>query len=93
MFCKKNQFFGAGAGRCRAFIGGAGAKFVYLEPEPKKKMSGAGAEEKWFVSATLKQTHFFPPVPLLPLEGEGAVWGWGLNIRVNTCSPDKWYDR
>ena len=33
-------------------MGGAGAEIFYLEPEPKKKISGAGAEEKWFGSAT-----------------------------------------
>ena len=33
MFCKKNLFFGAGADRSRAFIGGAGAEIFFLEPE------------------------------------------------------------
>ena len=28
----------------------------YLEPEPKKKISGAGAEEKWLGSATLVES-------------------------------------
>ena len=37
-------------------------------------MSEAGAEEKWFGSATLKQTHFFPPVPLLPGLGVGVKY-------------------
>ena len=41
----KNLFFGTGAGRSRAFLGGAGAQ---------KKISGAGAEEKWKGSATLR---------------------------------------
>ena len=46
--------FGAGAGRSRAFIGGAeaGAEIFYQEPEPKK-ISRFGAVEKWFGSATL----------------------------------------
>ena len=35
----QNQFFGAGAGRSRAFKGGAGAEFFYLEPEPRKNGS------------------------------------------------------
>ena len=45
----QNLFFGAGAGRNRAFRGGAGtgADIFYLDPESKKKISGAGAEEKW----------------------------------------------
>ena len=33
--------------------GGAGVEIFYLEPEPKKQISGAGAEEKGFGSATL----------------------------------------
>ena len=56
MFCKKNLLFGAGAGRSRAFIGGAGAEFFYLESS-RKKISVAGAEEKWFGSAPLVFTH------------------------------------
>ena len=50
----QNLLFGAGAGRSRAFIGGAeaGAEIFYQEPEPKK-ISRFGAEEKWFGSATL----------------------------------------
>ena len=40
----QNLFFRAGAGRSRAFIGGAGAE---------EKISRAGAEEKWLGSATL----------------------------------------
>ena len=53
MFCIKVCFLGAGAGRSRAFKGGAGAEIFYLEPEPKNKISGAEAEEKWLGSATL----------------------------------------
>ena len=33
-------------------MGRDGAEFFYLEPEPKKKISGAGAEEEWLGSAT-----------------------------------------
>ena len=53
----QNLFFGAGACRSQAFIGGArtGAKIFHLDPEPKKKISGAGAEEKLFGFATLIQ--------------------------------------
>ena len=63
-------------------MGGAGADIFYLElePEPNKKISGAGSEEKWFGSATLQimvhlcrnsknQTRFgtsFCAVPYLP---------------------------
>ena len=45
MFCFKICFFGAGAGRSRAFVGGAGAEIflpgagaekIHLEPEPRK---------------------------------------------------------
>ena len=36
MFCIKICLL-AGAGRSRAFMGGAGAEIFYLEPEPKKK--------------------------------------------------------
>ena len=43
------MLFGAGAGRSRAFIGRAGAESFHPEP---KKISGAGAEEKWLGSAT-----------------------------------------
>ena len=46
MFCIQSFFLS----RSGAFLGGAGAKMFYLEP--KKKISGAGAEEKWFGSAT-----------------------------------------
>ena len=37
-------------------MGGAGADIFYLElePEPNQKISGAGAKEKWFGSATLQ---------------------------------------
>ena len=53
MFCIKVCFLGAGAGRSRAFKGGAGAEIFYIKPEPKKKIwsrsrkkkSGAGAEK------------------------------------------------
>ena len=47
LFYIKICFFGAGAGagRSRAFMCGAGADISNLEPEPKKKISGAGAEE------------------------------------------------
>ena len=51
MFCKKNCFFGAG--QSRALKGGAGVEIFYLEPEPKKQISRAGAEAKWLGSATL----------------------------------------
>ena len=51
MFCIKNCFFGAG--QSRALKGGAGVEIFYLEPEPKKQISGAGAEAKWLGSATL----------------------------------------
>ena len=34
-------------------MGGAGADIFNLEPEPKKKISRAGAEEKWLGSALL----------------------------------------
>ena len=37
MFCIKVCFLGAGAGRSRAFKGGAGAEIFYIKPEPKKK--------------------------------------------------------
>ena len=37
-FLHKNLFFGAEAGRSRAFMGGAGADIFYLEPEPKKNI-------------------------------------------------------
>ena len=52
MFCIKICFFGAEA---RAFVGGARTETFYLEPVPEsnKKMSGAGAKEKWLGSATL----------------------------------------
>ena len=56
----KNLFFGAGAGRSRAFLGGPRAEIFYLEwePEPKKNIWSlrAGAEEKWLGSATLEQS-------------------------------------
>ena len=37
MFSKKLLFFRAGAGRSRAFMGGAETEIIYLEPEPKKR--------------------------------------------------------
>ena len=55
----QNLFFGARAGRSRAFKGGAEANFFYLEPEPKKI---SGAEEKWFGSAKLLVTEKIVPV-------------------------------
>ena len=33
------------------FLEPVGAKLLEVEPEPKKKISGAGAEEKWLGSA------------------------------------------
>ena len=38
-------------------VGRAGAKIFYLELEPNKKISGAGAEEKWLGSSTLVLCH------------------------------------
>ena len=64
----QNLFFGAEAGRSRAFMGGAGAekKISGAGAEKKipgdgagKKISGAGAEEKWLGSATLDNTIHF----------------------------------
>ena len=52
----KKKIFGAGAGQSRAFMGGAGAKIFDLEPETKKKISGArakknvSAQQHWFLS-------------------------------------------
>ena len=39
-------------------MGGAKADVFNLEPELRKKISGAGAEEKWLGSATLHLTRF-----------------------------------
>ena len=57
-FLYQNLFFGAGAGRSRAFMSGARSRYFYLVPEPKKKKSGAGADGKWLGSATLADSYW-----------------------------------
>ena len=49
MFCIDICFFGAGAGRSRAFIGGAGADIFYLELDPKKYLEPAPAPQHCFI--------------------------------------------
>ena len=65
MFCIKVCFLGAGAGRSRAFKGGAGAVIFYIKPEPKKKnlepepkkKIWSRSREKCLGSATLLSRH------------------------------------
>ena len=60
-------FFGAGAGRSRAFIGGAGAEteIVYLEPDPKKKYlepeprKNGSAPQHWFALCSVADPYHF----------------------------------
>ena len=65
---------GSGSGRSRAFVGGAGAKILYLEPESNKKISRAGAEDKWLGSATRLK-----PELLLPQDA-GSLWSVSVSL-------------
>ena len=73
MFCIDICFFGAGAGRIRAFIGGAGADIFYLEPDPKK-ISNAGSGSTTLFHSTVLSGKILQE---LVLEPEPKLWTKG----------------
>ena len=73
MFCIDICFFGAGAGRSRAFIGGAGADIFYLEPDPKK-ISNAGSGSTTLFHSTVLSGKILQE---LVLEPEPKLWTKG----------------